>query len=90
MKMKLPLPKPPPKAQKKMSLAEMNKTLDQASKNFRVAIFKGDYEDAYKKILPAYQLVPQHPNILMDLAFTELRLQKFELAYEHYLCTRQK
>ena len=84
MKMKLPLPKPPPKAQKKMSLAEMNKTLDQASKNFRVAIFKGDYEDAYKKILPAYQLVPQHPNILMDLAFTELRLQKFELAYEHY------
>lgn len=84
MKMKLPLPKPPAKAQKKMSVAEMNKTLDQASKNFRVAIFKGDYEEAYKKILPAHQLLPQHPSILMDLAYTELRLSKLELAYEHY------
>ena len=33
MKMKLPLPKPPAKAQKKMSVAEMNKTLGGVSKS---------------------------------------------------------
>ncbi len=82
--MKLPLPKPPNKTQKQMSTAELNKKLDLASKAFRVEIARENFELAYQKILPAHQLLPQHPSILMDLAYTELKLKKFDLAYEHY------
>ncbi len=39
----------------------------------------------YKRILPAYTLVPTHSSILMDLAYTELRLQHYEQAYSHCL-----
>ena len=82
--MKLPLPKPPAKIKKQLSRNELNQKLDLASKAFRAAITKENYIEAYQKILPAHQLLPQHPSILMDLAYTELRLKKFDLAYEHY------
>lgn len=86
MKMKLPLPKPPIKSQNQQkNVVDLNKKLDAASKKFRQAIQKNDYQDAYKQILPAYKLVPNHPKILMDLAYTELRLQQFDQARHHYL-----
>ncbi|AYO55842.1 tetratricopeptide repeat protein [Acinetobacter wuhouensis] len=84
MKMKLPLPKPPNNMHKQMSTAELNKKLDLASKAFRSALARNNFEEAYQKILPAHQILPQHPSILMDLAYTELRLHKFDLAYDHY------
>lgn len=82
--MKLPLPKPPNNMHKQMSAANLNKKLDLASKAFRAALARNNFEEAYQKILPAHQILPQHPSILMDLAYTELRLHKFDLAYDHY------
>lgn len=83
--MTFPLPKPPAKMQKKLSTVELNKKLADAFQQFQVAIQRDDFAQAYSKILPAHQLLPQHPKILMDLAYTELKLKKLDLAYTHYL-----
>lgn len=86
MKMKLPLPMAPNKkiAQSKPSM-NLNKKLDAASKAFRAALAKNDFEEAYAQILPAFKLVPTHAGILMDLAYTELKLARYEKAYARYL-----
>ena len=86
MKMKLPLPVAPHKKIKppKPSL-NLNKKLDAASKAFRAALAKNDYEEADAQILPAFKLVPTHAPILMDMAYTELKLQRYEKAYNRYL-----
>ena len=88
--MKLPLPKPPPKKPQKFKITKqnveaINQKLSAASKAYRAAIALHDYADAYQQILPAYKLVPKHTTILMDLAYTELRMQRYEQAYSHYL-----
>ena len=88
--MKLPLPKPPPKKPQqfkitKHNVEEINQKLSAASKAYRAAIARHDYADAYQQILAAYKLVPKHTTILMDLAYTELRMQRYEQAYSHYL-----
>lgn len=90
MKMKLPLPKPPIKKPQqvkitKQNIGEINKKLDAASKAFRAAIQQGDYEDAYKQLLPALKLVPNHAPVLMDTAYTQLKLGRYEKAYQYYL-----
>ncbi len=56
MKMKLPLPKPPPKKIQqvkitKHNLEEINQKLNAASKAYRAAIARLDYADAYQQIL---------------------------------------
>lgn len=88
--MKLPLPKPPIKKPQavvitKHNIGNINKKLDVASKGFRAAIAKNDYEEAYKQILPAHKLVPNHAGILMDMAYTELKMNRYERSYQHYL-----
>lgn len=86
MKMKLPLPVAPPRKQNKQQVGlNLNKKLDAASKAFRAALAKNDYELAYKEILIAYKLMPSHPNILMDMAYTELRLGRYEKSFNRYL-----
>lgn len=86
MKMKLPLPIAPAKKNvKPQGAVNLNKKLDAASKAFRAALAKNDYQDAYNQILPAFKLVPNHPNILMDMAYTELRMGQYEKAYQRYL-----
>ena len=86
MKMKLPLPKPPIKRQQKtQNIAALNKKLEQLSKTFRAKISVGDYATAYAVISEAFQIVPNNQAVLMDLAFTELRLHKYDAAYQHYL-----
>ncbi len=90
MKMKLPLPKPPIKKTQqvkitKSNIGDINKKLNAASKAYRAAIARLDYADAYQQILPAYKLVPNHATILMDMAYTELRMRRYEQAYSHYL-----
>ena len=83
--MKLPLPIAPVKKQNKpQGSIGLNKKLDVASKAFRAALAKSDFQEAYKHILSAYKLVPQHPSILMDMAYTELRLGQYEKAYKRY------
>ena len=83
--MKLPLPIAPVKKQNKpQGSIGLNKKLDVASKAFRAALTKNDFQEAYKHILSAYKLVPQHPSILMDMAYTELRLGQYEKAYKRY------
>ncbi|SPL71074.1 tetratricopeptide repeat protein [Acinetobacter stercoris] len=86
MKMKLPLPKPPVKHVKtKQNVAKLNKTLENLSISFRRAVNELDYQQAYSYIIKAHQLVPTQKNILMDLAYNELRLERYSDAYQHYL-----
>lgn len=90
MKMKLPLPIAPAKKQNKpQGTLDLNKKLNAASKAFREALARQDYKDAYQQILPAFKLVPNHPNILMDMAYTELRMGQYEKAYQRYLSAIQ-
>lgn len=86
MKMKLPLPVAPQKKNlHAQASVNLNKKLDAASKGFRAALAKQDYEAAYAQILAAFKLVPTHAPILMDMAYTELKLQRYEKAYQRYL-----
>ena len=89
MKMKLPLPIAPKKIQQKKivspkNVAKINQQLNAASKQFHVALAQENYAAAYQFILPAYKLVPEHAGILMDLAYTELRLEQYTKAFLHY------
>lgn len=84
--MKLPLPIAPNKKQNQSSsTANLNKKLGAASTAFKAAIAKEDFEDAYAQILVAFKLVPTHASILMDMAYTELRLKRYDKAYGRYL-----
>lgn len=85
MKMKLPLPKAPIKQQiNKNNIAQLNQKLNQFSTQFKHATAQGNYVEAYKAVSQVVKLVPHHAVVMMDLAFTELRLQRYEDAYEHY------
>jgi tetratricopeptide (TPR) repeat protein len=90
MKMKLPFPLPPTKNKvqaknSKKQLENLNQKLEEAAKKFKLASQKGNYELAYEHLLTAYKLAPMHPTILMDMAYTQLRLERFEQAYQTYL-----
>ena len=86
MKMKLPLPiAPVKKTNSAQATLALNKKLDTASKAFHAALAKSDFNLAYQHILTAYKLVPTHSSILMDMAYTELRLGHFEKAFKRYL-----
>ncbi len=90
MKMKLPLPVAPAnkkigrKQPQKKNIAKLNQTLESASKAFSIAIAKENFQEAYQHILSAYKLVPEHPELLMDLGYTELKMKKYDQAYRHY------
>ncbi|AXY55559.1 tetratricopeptide repeat protein [Acinetobacter chinensis] len=86
MKMKLPLPKPPVRQPiKKQNIEQLNKKLAQLSALFRQATAQKDYEAARKHVAEVLKYVPDHVVAMMDLAFTELRLERYEDAYRHYL-----
>lgn len=90
MKMKLPLPKPPIKKAQAISnpqknIGNINKKLEVASKGFHAAIAKNDFQEAYKHILVAHKLVPNHAGVLMDMAFSDLKMRNYERSYQHYL-----
>ncbi|WP_089605916.1 tetratricopeptide repeat protein [Acinetobacter piscicola] len=85
MKMKLPLPKAPIKQQiNKNNIAQLNQKLNQFSAQFKAATAQGNYLEAYQAVSQVVKLVPHHAVVMMDLAFTELRLQRYEDAYAHY------
>lgn len=44
-----------------------------------------DYAKAYQHVKQAVNLVPKHAGALSDLAYTELRLGRYNDAYQHYL-----
>ncbi len=88
MKKTLSLPKPPIgmiNRHKKNNPAEMNKILNQHFNAFKQAAAKGDYAKAYQHVKQAVNLVPKHAGALSDLAYTELRLGRYNDAYQHYL-----
>lgn len=70
---------------KKTNPAEMNKILSQHFNAFKQAAAQGDYAKAYQHVKKAVNLVPQHPGALSDLAYTELRLRRYDDAYQHYM-----
>lgn len=70
---------------KKNNPAEMNKILSQHFNAFKQAAAQGDYAKAYQHVKQAVSLVPKHPGALSDLAYTELRLGRYNEAYQHYL-----
>ena len=83
--MKLPLPKAPINRQiNKKNVAQMNQKLNQLSAQFKAALAQGKYEDARQLVKQVLSLVPNHVIALMDLAFTELKLERYEEAYQHY------
>lgn len=85
MKMKLPLPKAPIKQHiNKNNIAQLNQKLDQLSAQFKRATAQGNYLEAYKAVSEVAQRMPHHVVIMMDLAFTELRLKRYDDAYAHY------
>lgn len=88
MKKTLSLPKAPigmMNRHKKTNPAEMNKILSQHFNAFKQAAAQGDYAKAYQHVKKAVNLVPQHPGALSDLAYTELRLRRYDDAYQHYM-----
>ncbi|HCQ60369.1 MAG TPA: hypothetical protein DIU50_01610 [Acinetobacter nosocomialis] len=88
MKKTLSLPKAPigmMNRHKKTNPAEMNKTLSQHFNAFKQAAAQGDYAKAYQHVKKAVNLVPQHSGALSDLAYTELRLRRYDDAYQHYM-----
>ncbi len=88
MKKTLSLPKPPIgmiNRHKKNNPAEMNKILNQHFNAFKQAAAQGDYAKAYQYVKQAVNLVPKHAGALSDLAYTELRLGRYNDAYQHYL-----
>lgn len=88
MKKTLSLPKAPigmMNRHKKINPAEMNKILNQHFNVFKQAAAQGDYAKAYQHVKKAVNLVPQHPGALSDLAYTELRLRRYDDAYQHYM-----
>ncbi|MDQ9036081.1 tetratricopeptide repeat protein [Acinetobacter seifertii] len=88
MKKTLSLPKAPigmMNRHKKINPAEMNKILNQHFNAFKQAAAQGDYAKAYQHVKKAVNLVPQHPGALSDLAYTELRLRRYDDAYQHYM-----
>lgn len=88
MKKTLSLPKAPIgmiNRHKKTNPAEMNKILSQHFNAFKQAAAQGDYAKAYQHVKKAVNLVPQHPGALSDLAYTELRLRRYDDAYQHYM-----
>ena len=91
MKMKLPLPKPPQKPKaikvkgKTLSTEQINQYLKELSKGFKDATAKGDYITAHKKASNVLDVIPHHVTAMMDLAYVELRLQRYQDAYQHYL-----
>lgn len=85
MKMKLPLPKPSTKiAKKPQQLALLNQRLNQLSQQFKQALAQEDYQRAYECVHEVIHLVPDHRVAYMDLAYTALRLKRFDAAYQHY------
>lgn len=98
--MKLPLPKAPAhlqqRPQKKGKHAaskqhshsqnpqQLQQFLQQTGQAFREATARGDYAQAHDLVKSVLRHVPQHPNANMDLAYTELRLQRYAEAYQHY------
>lgn len=88
MKKTLSLPKAPigmMNRHKKTNPAEMNKILSQHFNAFKQAAAQGDYAKAYQYVKKAVNLVPQHPGALSGLAYTELRLRRYDDAYQHYM-----
>ena len=85
MKMKLPLPKPPINNQiNQKNIAQLNQKLNQLSGQFKAATAKGAFEEAHKAVSQVLKLVPNHVVAMMDLAYTELRLGRYDDAYKHY------
>ena len=83
--MKLPLPKAPIKPQiNKNNAAQLNQKVNQLSAEFKLATAQGNYLAAYTAASQVIKLVPNHVVVMMDLAFTELRLRRYEEAYQHY------
>ncbi len=83
--MKLPLPKPPAKNIKSpQNVQKINQQLQQLGHEFRVASARGDYQQAHKLVQKVLKIVPNHANAMMDLAYSELRLQRYHDAYVHY------
>lgn len=88
MKKTLSLPKAPIgmiNRHKKINPAEMNKILNQHFNAFKQSAAQGDYVKAYQHVKKAVSLVPGHPGALSDLAYTELRLRRYDDAYQHYM-----
>ena len=63
----------------------LNKQLEIQASRFRDAIAARDYLQAYDAVQGVLVLVPEHPTARIDLAFTELRLERYQDAYQHYL-----
>ena len=63
----------------------LKEQLDHLATRFRDAIAVSDYLSAHQAVSGVLALVPQHPTAKMDLAFTELRLERYQEAYQHYL-----
>jgi len=83
--MKLPLPKPPINLQtNKKNIVQLNQKLKNFSSEFKAATARGDFLTAHKAVTQVIKLVPHHAVAMMDLAFTELRLGRYEEAYQHY------
>ncbi|WP_122898935.1 tetratricopeptide repeat protein [Acinetobacter sp. B51(2017)] len=63
----------------------LKQQLDQLAIRFRDAIAVSDYLTAHQAVKEVLALVPKHPTAKMDLAFTALRLERYQEAYQHYL-----
>ena len=80
MKIKMPLPN-----KKQQSTHEqLNQRLKRLHHEYEQQLKAGHHQMAYQKLLAAHHLVPQHPVILADLAYLELRLGHYHQAYQHY------
>lgn len=67
------------------NIDKLNTLLGECSRQYKSAIDRNDFAEAYRHMLKAYSLAPGHAPVIMELAYTELRLGRHKDAYQHYL-----
>ena len=82
MKMKLPLTMVPNKKQNQIHPSmNLNKKLAALSTGFTAGLVQSDDQNIYPLILTAFKLRQTHAPMRIDMAFTALRLQRYDHAY---------
>ena len=73
-----------PQRKKTLTRQQLNQRLTALHKEYKQQRQLGNDQQAYQKLNAAHQLLPDHPIILIDLAYLELRLGLYQQAYQHY------
>ncbi|WP_122898933.1 hypothetical protein [Acinetobacter sp. B51(2017)] len=75
-----------PQRKKTLTRQQLNQRLTALHKEYKQQRQLGNDQQAYQKLNAAHQLLPDHPIILIDLAYLELRLGLSALSTSYSSC----